>query len=112
MEGLLSSVVERGLLNSRVVGSNPTAGATSTMKSLYLVKATRAPLLLKRAEYFSNSDLEEVSNFVARSQKGGLMPGGVAICIVDSEHDERIKSIKAGGLRFHAIPVLYQINGY
>ena len=80
------------------------------MQSLYLVKATRAPLLLKQASYFSNADLNEVSHFVSRSQKGGLMPSGISIKVVDSKYDEQIKTIRAGGLRFHGIPVLLQIN--
>lgn len=80
------------------------------MQSLYLVKATRSPLLLKQAPYFTNYDLEEVSHFVSRSQKGGLMPSGVAIKVVDSKYDEQIKAIRAGGLRFHGIPVIIQVN--
>ena len=80
------------------------------MQSLYLVKATRTPLLLKKAPYFSNADLEEVSRFIFRSQKGGLMPNGIAIKVVDSKYDEQIKTIRAGGIRFNGIPIVIQIN--
>ncbi len=80
------------------------------MQSLYLVKATRKPVLVKRAEYFSNEYLTEVSNMVSRCQTTGLMPSGIAIKIVESKYDEQIKTIEAGGLRFHGIPVLHQIN--
>ena len=80
-------------------------------ESLYLVKATRKPVLLERAEVFTEDDLQRIMRFVSRTQAGGLMVGGVAIKIVDSQYDERIKSIEAGGLRFHGIPILHQING-
>lgn len=81
------------------------------MKSIYLVKVTRRPVLMHRGDTIVDDYLEEIAKYVPRMQSGGLAPPGISIQLVDSIHDEAIKKIECGSLAQHGIPVLHQING-
>lgn len=88
------------------------AETKSRKVSIYLVKVTRPPVLMKRVSgVIANDEANEIAQTVGRMQVGGLALSGISIQLVDPAYDEQISKIEAGDLRFHGIPVLYQING-
>lgn len=88
--------------------------ANSKTYMIVVVKATRKPVVLHGGLTMKEA-VEKSEIFYEQSKtlfKGGFVPSGVSVQIVEQEYLNAVKNIEMGGLDFHKIPVDYQYGGY
>ena len=82
------------------------------MFSVVYVKVTRPPVVDIRGLSYNEATerAEDLGRATRKLAQSGLAAPGISIQVISDDDLIKLREIEAGGLRFHGIQVLYQVN--